>query len=314
MVVRFWRSVTGFSGRLTVPAVLRLVIPSFAVSAIIISFLFVSGCSSIEEAVNVYTEKAGIIIDDLNKSMAELKNYWVLPLVEQGDLKDAQEEYGKSVDEVQDLIDHVDAPKACRDLENQLAMIEEKAKSINRMTTPFSDFMDDMSGVAVEIEDLISELEVFQKKKDLQTGVRQMYDKANSIYSEVKSKVPPPLFQGIQAEFIKFMGGFTEQFYKAAERASNWSLEEETRYEDEGESREDGDEDEAGAKDNYRNSALEPFLENIPDDWEEFNADLNEWMAAAREVGGLNTAYLEMEQMVVQAVAEMQKLQKKYPL
>ncbi|MBN2168252.1 MAG: hypothetical protein JW738_03330 [Actinobacteria bacterium] len=282
----------------------------FPVSSIIILLIslsiIITGCGS-SAAANGYIEQTKDILDGISNSLAELKEYWTLPLEDQGGLKKTLDEYNEAVDKGQELLDHVDSPAPCRDLEDLLTYVMEKAKLIGTLTTQFGDYTEDMSKVATDISDLVGELEVFMTKKGLPAGARQMFEKANSINADVKSTIPPPLFQGVQVEFTDFMAGITEQFQKAAEKASGWKPEDSGSTDEEEQAEED-----AEPQDNYKNKALTPMLEDVPEKWLEFNAKLAEWMEAAREVSGLNTSYAEFDQLMLQTKEEIKKIEKKY--
>lgn len=272
------------------------------------SSILVAGCGS-SAAVNSYVGQTRDILDGISNSLTGLKEYWTLPLEDQGSLKETLGEYNEEVDKGQDLLDHVDSPVQCRDLEDLLTYLVEKAKLIGTLTTQFADYTEDMSRIATDISDLVAELEVFITKKSLPTGARQMFEKTNSINADVKSTIPPPLFQGIQVEFTDFMAVMNEKFQKAAEKADGWRPEDSPATGEE-EQEEERDE-EAEPQDSYRNKALMSMLEDVPEQWLEFNAKLAEWMGAARELSGLNAAYAEFDQLMLQTKEEIRKIEKK---
>lgn len=296
-------------GMYVTPAIEMPVLYKFLVILLVVLMTGIAfssaGCGS-STAVRNYVDQTKEILNDITASLVELKEYWVLPLEDQGNLKEELEGYNEAVEKGQALLDHVDSPAECRDLEDLMTYIVEKAKSIGTITTQFGDYAENMSESATDVSNLVAELEVHMTKKDLPTGARKMFETANSINATVHSNVPPPLFQGIQEEFNNFVTEMTEQFREASEKASHWRMDESDYPEED----EEGEEDEP--QDNYRNKALTPILEDIPGQWAEFNAEMAQWMEAARELSGLNAAYAEFDELIIQAQGEIDAIEKKY--
>ncbi len=283
----------------------RIAIPLLA-SALVAT---VAGCGN--AGVQQYTTQVNNIVFAINNAEGAIKNSWVQPLAEQADATKTVADLRKALESAQEKLDAIDPPGVCRKLDDTLRDIVDQGRVMADIATGYADYVGDMASIAGEINDLVSTLQQLSDANDIPSGLAGLVTKAEKIEGEVRAVVPPSVFNGFHQEFARYVADLVATL-QSAEKAIGLDR----RKPVDNDTRETTPADEEGTSPDEeteaQNRVIEPLLEDIPDEWSAFNAEMNSMLETVRGVIGLNAKVAELEGLIGQAVTEIQSLEKKY--
>ncbi|MBU4490288.1 MAG: hypothetical protein KKE79_06590 [Actinobacteria bacterium] len=284
--------------------------------AAVLATLAMTGCSSTADKVNDYLGVAGGVVDGMGASLSRFDALWTVPLSAQGGIKVTLVGFRKALADGQSEVDSVDAPEPCRELSGLLWQCLDRGRELADMTTQFADYIDDMAPIARQIDEVTVTLQGLMDRKDIPSGFFGLYDKVNDVNSSFGTVLPPSTFQEVHHRFGEFVRSMVKDFKKAHDRLGDWGLEDE---EDEGEPSgyEEGDPEEEPEEEDYKketpeNRAIEPILKGIPGEWGRLCGEVAAMFDALRESTGLKHKEAVVRDLVGQAEAMMQALEKEY--
>jgi hypothetical protein len=278
---------------------------------LIISVAFPSllaGCGG-NRAVIDYTTRANQVLDEINAKAGELKKLWTVPFADQVGLQEALATYRKALANGQEMVDSTDPPGPCVKLDELLRQTVDRGLELANVTSPFADYTDSVGPIAARISEVVASLATLQKDRDIPSGLAGLTEKARKADTDLRSVVPPLLFQGIHQEILKFSDEIVKAFEKASKELGTDSgrfQETQPQYGEE-QGTEPGD-----RQLESQSKQVQPLLEDIPDEWRSFNEELSMLMNVARQVAGLEAKNAETENIVGQVVAEIAKLKQQY--
>lgn len=277
-----------------------------------ISAALFAGCGGGAAAVNNYTYMANEMLSDINAKAGEIKKLWVLPVAEQGGMPEAVTAYRKSLAAAQEKLDATDPPTPCRDLDMLLREAVDKGRELADLATPFADYLQYIAPIAAQVSEMVGTLEALEEKEDVSSGLAQLAVQAAAIDRELRTVMPPSVFNGIHQELLQFANSIAVAFARASGESTIY--EEYDTTEDQADETEDestpGEESSPVVRPKS-SQKLQPIVEEIPDAWERFNGELSSLMDVVREVIGLKAKNLEVEAKIGAALAEIKKLEKK---
>lgn len=294
------------SGRCSTLSVCVAFLTFLIISGALASLL--AGCGG-NRAVIDYTKRANQVLDDINAKAGELKKVWTVPLADQGGLQEALTAYRKALANGQEMVDSTDPPGPCVKLDELLRQTVDRGLELANVTSPFADYTDSVGPIVARISEVVASLATLQKDRDIPSGLAGLTEKARKADTDLRSMVPPLLFQGIHQEILKFSDAMVKAFEKASkELGTDSGRYQETQPQDEEEEgTEPGDRERES-----QSKQVQPLLEDIPDAWQSFNEQLSMLMSVARQVAGLEAKNAETENIVGQMVAEIVRLNKQY--
>jgi hypothetical protein len=276
-----------------------------------------AGCGGGAAAVNSYTYMANEILSDINAKAGDIKKLWVLPVAEQGGMPEAVTDYRKALAAAQEKLDATDSPAPCRELDRMLREAVDKGRELADLATPFADYLQYIAPIAAQVSEMVDTLKALEEKEDVSSGLAQLAEQAAAIDRELRTVMPPSVFNGIHQELLQFANSIAVAFARASGKSTIYmEYDNNSNRADET----DGETDDETAPDEEsspvvrpRNSQkLEPIVEEIPDAWERFNGELSSLMDVVREVIGLKAKNLEVEAKIGTALAEIKRLEKEY--
>ncbi|MFH1150437.1 MAG: hypothetical protein V1748_08175 [Actinomycetota bacterium] len=270
----------------------------------------VAGCGN--SGVQQYTTQVGSTIFALNNAEGEIKKPWGLPLAQQGNAPEAVAAFRKELESAQEKLDATDAPQVCRKLDNTLRDIVDQGRVMADIATGYSDYVGDMSSFATQMDTLVATLQTLSEANDIPSGLAGLVTTAEKIEREAKAVVPPSVFNGFHQEIVGYMSELVSTLYDA-KKVLGEEKQQPVDIDEENTTPEDEEEGTApDARTEEQNRAIEPLLEDIPDDWARFNGQMNSMLDTVRGVIGLNAKIAEIEGLIGQAVTEIQSLEKQY--
>jgi len=276
-----------------------------------------TGCGSTADKVNDYLEMAGGVIEGIEGSLSEFDALWPLPLSAQSGIKATLVEFRRVLADGQSEVDSMDVPEPCLELSRLLRQCLDRGRELADMTTRFADYIDDMAPIAQQIDEVTVTLLELMERNDIPTGFSGLYDKVNSINVAFGTVLPPVTFLEVHHTFGEFVQSMVKDFKKAHDRLGDWGIEDEEDEEDE-EGIEDEEEeleeepDEKPAKETPENRAIEPILKGIPGEWGRTCGEVAAMFDALRGSTGLKQKETVVRDLVGQANAMMQALEKEY--
>ena len=273
--------------------------------------LVVTGCGSTADKVNDYLVMAGGVVEDIEGSLNEFDTLWPVPLSAQGGIKATLVEFRKVLADGQSEVDSMDAPEPCLELSRLLRQCLGRGRELADMTTQFADYIDNMAPIAQQIDEVTVTLQGLMERNDIPTGFPGLYDKVNSINAAFGTVLPPVTFQEVHHTFGEFVQSMVKDFKKAHDRLGDWGLEDDEDEED-GEVQPEEEPDEKPAKETPENRAIEPILKGIPGEWGRLCGEVAAMFDELRGSTGLKQKEAVVRDLVGQANAMMQALEKEY--
>lgn len=273
--------------------------------------LIMTGCGSTADKVNDYLVMAGGVVKGIEGSLSEFDALWPVPLSAQGGIKATLVGFRKALADGQSEVDSMDVPEPCLELSRLLRQCLDRGRELADMTTQFADYIDDMAPIALQIDEVTVTLQELMERKDIPTGFHGLYDKVNSINAALGTVLPPVTFQEVHHTFGEFVQSMAKDFKKAHDRLGDWGLEEEEEEEEE-EVQPEEEQDEKPAKETPENRAIKPVLKGIPEEWGRTCGEIAAMFDALRGSTGLKQKEAVVRDLVGQANAMMQALEKEY--
>ncbi len=266
-----------------------------------------AGCGG-NQAVVDYITRTNQVLDDINAKAGELKKLWTVPFADQAGLQEALANYRKALAKGQEMVDSTDPPGPCAKLDELLRQTVDRGLELANVTSPFADYTESVAPVVARMSEVVKSLAIIEKDNDIPSGLAGLTEKAQKADTDLRSIVPPLLFQGIHQEILKFSDAMFKAFEKASkELGTDSGIYQETQPRDGEEGAQPGDQQlEAQSR------QVQPLLVDIPDAWQNFNEHLSMLMNVARDVAGLEAKNADAENIVGQVVVEIVKLKKQY--
>ena len=264
------------------------------------------GCGPGKQAILKYADDTNAIIDGLSNCVVEFNKYWAAPARDQGGMKQALADFRKKLTEAQEMLERIDAPEPCAQLDDMMDLLLSNGRVFADMLTPFADYMADMAPVAVQIDEVVQTLKHLQGSNDIPSGLAVMVANVNKANTTFRTVMAPGVFTGMHQKFSEFIAELVSEFDRAQEAAGTQTREE-TPQQDAGEEQESTPRSES-----WRYSSAGRILNKVPDEWARFTGEWSALMDAAREAVKLKFKQAEFENILTQAKALAQSLKKQY--
>jgi hypothetical protein len=259
-----------------------------------------------------YLAEIDQIIFEVNAKANELKESWNLSLAEQGNMSKTLTDFRKLLGVAQGKLDSSHPPQQFLYLDEKVRRVVDKGRELADLYSPFADYFEAAAPLAKQMADTVSSVQGSQPQQDAPSALLGYTEQVRAADARARSITPPQVFTGMHIEFEHFI----ESMLAAFEGASNYYGSSSQR-DDYSNTRSYDEEGAYGTASNSRQGSSQPRttvirLREIAQTWSDYNTQLSAIIGTVQDVMGIKIKNADLENLVVQAVTEIHRLEKQY--